>query len=61
MVEHFLPADVSLVKKESDILKGCKLQLLNYGSHSKADMEALVAKLGGIVSARPSLCSHYSA
>lgn len=50
VIEHFLPTDVSSVKQESNVLKGCKLQFLNYGSHSKADVEGLVARLGGTVS-----------
>lgn len=50
VVAHFMPADVSAVKQESDILKDCKLYFINYGSHSKQDMEALVRKLGGTVS-----------
>ena len=51
VVEHFLPTDVSAITKDSDVLKGCKLLFLNYGSHSKAEMEGLVARLGGTVSA----------
>ena len=47
----FLPTDVSAITKDSDVLKGCKLLFLNYGSHSKAEMEGLVARLGGTVSA----------
>ena len=50
VVAHFMPADVSDVKQESDILKDCKLHFINYGSHSKQDVEALVRKLGGTVS-----------
>lgn len=53
VIEHFLPTDVSSVKQESNVLKGCKLQFLNYGSHSKADVEGLVARLGGTVSMLP--------
>lgn len=49
VVDHFLPTDVSSVKQESAVLKGCKIQFLNYGSHSKAEMEGLVARLGGTV------------
>ena len=44
---------MSSVKQESNVLKGCKLQFLNYGSHSKAEVEGLVARLGGIVSMLP--------
>ena len=45
-----MPADVSSVKQESDVLKDCKIHFINYGSNSKQDMEALVRKLGGTVS-----------
>ena len=45
-----MPADVSAVKQESDILKDCKLHFINYGSHSKQEVESLVRKLGGTVS-----------
>ena len=50
VVDHFMPADLSSVKQESDVLKDCKIHFINYGSHSKQDMEALVRKLGGTVS-----------
>lgn len=52
VVAHFMPADVSAIKQESDILKDCKIYFINHGSHSKQDMEALVKKLGGTVSNR---------
>ena len=45
-----MPADVSAVKQESNILKDCKIHFINYGNHSKQEMEALVRKLGGTVS-----------
>ena len=57
VVDHFMPADVSSVKQESNILKDCKIHFINYGSHSKQDMEALVRKLGGTVR---DCCINYS-
>ena len=50
VVEHLMPADVSSIKQESSILKACCIHFINYGQHSKQEMEALVRKLGGTVS-----------
>ena len=50
VVEHLMPADVSSIKQESSILKACCIHFINYGQHSKQEMEAVVRKLGGAVS-----------
>ncbi|DBA75732.1 TPA: hypothetical protein ACH3X1_010149 [Trebouxia sp. C0004] len=47
VVEHLMPADVSSIKQESSILKACCIHFINYGQHSKQEMEAMVRKLGG--------------
>ncbi|KAK9803302.1 hypothetical protein WJX72_010348 [[Myrmecia] bisecta] len=47
--EQFLATNVSEVQKESDILKDAVVLFLNYGKESKADMDKLVARLGGKV------------
>ena len=50
VVEHLMPADMSSIKQESSILKACCIHFINYGQHSKQEMEAVVRKLGGTVS-----------
>ncbi len=57
VVEHLMPADLSSIKQESSILKACCIHFINYGQHSKQEMEALVRKLGGTVSTRLSVRS----
>ena len=60
VVDHFMPADVSAIKQESNILKDCRIHFINYGTHSKQEMEALVRKLGGTVSnCCTSCCMNY--
>ncbi|DBA86388.1 TPA: hypothetical protein ACH3X2_005613 [Trebouxia sp. C0005] len=49
VVEHLMPADVSSIKQESSTLKACCIHFINYGQHSKQEMEAVVRKLGGTV------------
>lgn len=58
VVDHFMPADVSSIKQESNALKDCRVHFINYGSHSKQYMEALVRKLGGTVSSCFVDCLH---
>jgi len=54
-----MPADVSSIKQESSILKACCIHFINYGTHSKKEMEAVVRKLGGTVS-NPIACNTLS-
>ncbi|CAD7697057.1 unnamed protein product [Ostreobium quekettii] len=49
IVQHFLPADVSGVAVESDVLAGSAVCFLDYGKHKKHELEAIVRRLGGKV------------
>ena len=49
VVEHFLLSDLTAVEQEADVLKDKYVCFLNFGPHAKADMEALVKRLGGEV------------
>lgn len=51
MVEHLRPTDLSGVEVESEALQGATVYLFNYerSGHTKAELEALVKRLGGQV------------